>query len=169
METVGDKPSLRFEVNIAGARLMYPADVKPPIVDGINWIKATIASRGTWDQGNRPYLDFNKVADGTEKQNRFIADDRAVANIILGEAAKLPPAKDSDKGHFHAECAEFWIILKGQMNYRIEGAPEIVADEGDVVYTPRGHWHRARFHGPGQSCRLAMNGFQDIGHYFEAE
>ena len=169
METVGDKPSLRFEANIAGARLMYPADVKPPIVDGINWIKATIASRGTWDQGNRPYLDFNKVADGTEKQNRFIADDRAVANIILGEAAKLPPAKDSDKGHFHAECAEFWIILKGQMNYRIEGAPEIVADEGDVVYTPRGHWHRARFHGPGQSCRLAMNGFQDIGHYFEAE
>jgi mannose-6-phosphate isomerase-like protein (cupin superfamily) len=169
METVGDKPSLRFEVNIARARLMYPADVKPPVVDGINWIKATIPSRGAWDQGNRPYLDFNKVADGTEKQNRFIADDRAVANIILGEAGKLPPAKDSDKGHFHAECAEFWIILKGQMNYRIEGAPEIVADQGDVVYTPRGHWHRARFHGPGQSCRLAMNGFQDIGHYFEAE
>ena len=55
------------------------------------------------------------------------------------------------------------------MNYRIEGAPEIVADEGDVVYTPRGHWHRARFDGPGQSCRLAMNGFEDIGHYFEAE
>ena len=94
---------------------------------------------------------------------------RANHVLITEDEAKLPPAKDSDKGHFHAECAEFWIILKGQMNYRIEGAPEIVADEGDVVYTPRGHWHRARFHGPGQSCRLAMNGFQDIGHYFEAE
>src|SRR5579862_8695404 len=30
METVGDKPSLRFEVNITGARLMYPADIAPP-------------------------------------------------------------------------------------------------------------------------------------------
>lgn len=169
METVGDQPSLRFEVNIAGARMMYPSDEKPPVIEGVNWIKATIASRGTYDQGNRPYIDFNKVADGTEKQRRFIADDRAVSNIIIGQADKLPPAKDSDKGHFHAECAEFWFILQGQMNYRIEGAPEIVANQGDIVYAPRGHWHRPRFYGPGSSTRLAMNGFQDIGHYFEAE
>ena len=29
METVGDRPSLRYEVNIAKARKMYPMDVKP--------------------------------------------------------------------------------------------------------------------------------------------
>ena len=169
METVGDEPSLRFEVNIAGARMMYPSDEKPPAIDGVNWVKATIASRGAWDQGNKPYIDFAKVADGTEKQRRFIADDRAVSNIIMGQADKLPPAKDSDKGHFHAECAEFWFILQGQMTYRIEGAPEIIANQGDIVYAPRGHWHRPRFYGPGSSTRLAMNGFQDIGHFFAAE
>jgi len=167
METVGDKPSLRFEVNIAGARLMYPAEDKPPVLDGYTFLKTTIASKGTYDQGNRPYIDFNEVAAGREKQRRFIADDRAVSNIIVGEAKNLPPVTDKDKGHFHAECAEFWIILEGKMDYRIEGAGDILADQGDVVYAPRGHWHRPRFAGDGQACRLAMNGFQDIGHFFE--
>lgn len=167
METVGDKPSLRFEVNIAHAHTMYAPEVTPPQLDGYVFLKTTVASKGKYDQGNRPFIDFNQVVAGTEKQRRFIADDRAVSNIIIGEASKLPPVTDKDKGHFHAECAEFWVILLGKMNYRIEGAPDIIADQGDIVYAPRGHWHRPRFYGEGQSCRLAMNGFQDIGHYFE--
>jgi len=170
METVGDKPSLRFEVNIAGARTMYPAgagEAKPPSLADYMWVKTTVASKGVYDQGNRPFIDFNAVVAGTEKQRRFIADDRAVSNIIIGEAKNLPPAVDSDKGHFHGECAEFWIILLGKMDYKIEGAPQILADQGDVVYAPRGHWHRPRFAGEGKACRLAMNGYQDIGHFFE--
>lgn len=167
METVGDKPSLRFEVNIAGARTMYAIDEKPPVMDGISFIQATVASKGAWDQGNRPFIDFNAVVAGTEKQRRFIADDRAVANIIIGDPKKLPPATDADKGHFHGECGEFWIILLGKMDYKIEGIPDMVADEGDVVYAPRGRWHRARWGGETMACRLAMNGYQDIGHYFE--
>jgi mannose-6-phosphate isomerase-like protein (cupin superfamily) len=167
METVGDKPSLRFEVNIAGARTMYPAEDKPPMLDGYTFVKTTVASKGTYDQGNRPYIDFDSVMAGTEKQRRFIADDRAVSNIIIGDAKSLPPVTDADKGHFHAECAEFWFILEGKMDYKIEGTPQILADQGDIVYAPRGHWHRPRFAGEGQACRLAMNGFQDIAHYFE--
>jgi mannose-6-phosphate isomerase-like protein (cupin superfamily) len=167
METVGDKPSLRFEVNIAGARTMYPGDEKPPVLDGYTFLKTTVASKGIYDQGNRPFIDFANVMAGTEKQRRFIADDRAVSNIIIGDPKSLPGAKDTDKGHFHAECAEFWFILEGKMDYKIEGAPEILAGEGDIVYAPRGHWHRPRFAGDGQACRLAMNGFQDIAHYFE--
>lgn len=167
METVGDKPSLRFEVNIAGARTMYPAEDKPPTLAGYIFTKTTVASKGFYDQGNRPYIDFNAVMAGTEKQRRFIADDRAVSNIIIGDPKSLPPVKDTDKGHFHAECAEFWFILEGKMDYRIEGAPQILADQGDIVYAPRGHWHRPRFGGDTQACRLAMNGFQDIAHFFE--
>ncbi len=138
------------------------------MLDGYTFLKTTIASKGTYDQGNRPYIDFNEVAAGREKQRRFIADDRAVSNIIVGEAKNLPPVTDKDKGHFHAECAEFWFILEGKMEYRIEGAgKDILADQGDIVYAPRGHWHRPRFAGDGQACRLAMNGYQDIGHFFE--
>jgi len=167
METIGDKPSLRVEVNIANARTMYPVDMTPPKIPGTEFVKVRIGGKGTYDQGNKPYLDFNAMVEGTEKQRRFIADDRAVANVILGSAKDLPPATDADKGHFHEECAEFWLILLGKMEYKLEGAGTIIADEGDIVYAPRQTWHRPRFYGDGQACRLAMNGYQNIGHAFQ--
>ncbi len=169
METVGDQPSLRFEVNIAGAHTMYPAADKPPVLDGYTFLKTTVGSKGVYDQGNKPYIDFWKEIVPSAKGARFIADDRAVSNIIIGDPKKLPPAKETDKGHFHAECAEFWFILQGQMDYRLEGAGDVVAQQGDIVYAPRGQWHRPRFGGETQATRLAMNGFQDIAHYFEAK
>jgi mannose-6-phosphate isomerase-like protein (cupin superfamily) len=169
METVGDKPSLRFEVNIANAKTMYPAEDKPPKLDGFEFIKTTVAGKGKYDQGNRPFIDFNAVVAGTEKQRRFIADDRAVSNIIFGDPTKQKPAADSDKGHFHEECAEFWFILLGKMEYKLEGAGMILADQGDIVYAPKMTWHRPRFAGDAPACRLAMNGYQDIGHMFEAK
>jgi mannose-6-phosphate isomerase-like protein (cupin superfamily) len=167
METVGDKPSLRLEVNIANARNMYPADEKPPSLDGYQFLKTTVAGRGKYDQGNKPWFDFNAVVAGTEKQRRFIADDRAVSNIIIGNEKDLPKLQPGDKGHFHGECPEFWLIMLGNISYRMEGIPDIVADPGDIVYAPRGRWHLARFSGNQLSCRLAMNGYQDIGHFFE--
>ena len=168
METVGDKPSLRFEVNIAHAMTMYPADAQPPSLPGYNFVKSTVAGIGKYDQGNKPWLDFNAVVAGTEPQRRFIADDRAVSNIIYGDASKQAPVADSEKGHFHPECAEFWFILLGKMEYKMEGAGMVYAGQGDIVYAPRMQWHRPRFSGDGPACRLAMNGFQDIAHMFEA-
>ena len=85
METIGDKPSLRLEVNIAGAQTMYPIDQKPVPLDGTKFVKVRIEGGGKYEHGNKPYIDFNAVVAGTEKQRRFIADDRAVANIILGD------------------------------------------------------------------------------------
>ncbi len=169
METVGDTPSLRFEVNIANAKTMYPSEDDKPMLKGFDFVKTTVAGKGTYNQGNRPWIDFNAVAAGTETQRRFIADDRAVSNIIFGNAKDLPPVKDEDKGHFHPECAEFWFILMGKMEYKMEGAPKMIyAEQGDIVYAPRMHWHRPRFSGDGPACRLAMNGYQDIAHMFEA-
>ena len=152
METVGDKPSLRFEVNIANSKTMYPAEDKPPMLDGFEFITTTVAGKGKYDQGNKPFIDFAAVVDGTEKHRRFIADDRAVSNIILGDASKQRPAADSEKGHFHEE-----------------GAGMILADQCDIVYAPRMTWHRPRFGGDGPACRRAMDGYQDTEHMFEAK
>ena len=168
MENVGSQPSLRFEVNIAHAKTQYPSDEKPPDVPGYEFLKTTVAGKGKYEGGNRPWIDFNAVVAGTETQRRFIADDRAVSNIIFGDASKQRPVVDADKGHFHPECAEFWIVLLGKIEYKMEGAGMIVADEGDIVYAPRMHWHRPRFAGEGNAARLAMNGYQDISHLFEA-
>jgi mannose-6-phosphate isomerase-like protein (cupin superfamily) len=167
LETVGDKPSLRLEVNIGDAKTMYPIDVQPPAVEGINFVKVRISGKGKYDQGNKPYIDFNQVVAGAEKQRRFIADDRAVANIIIGDPKTQRPAGDADKGHFHEESSEFWFILEGQMEYKIGSLPIFIADQGDIVYAPKQTWHRARFAGTAQACRLAMNGYQDLLHDYQ--
>ncbi len=85
METVGDKPSLRLEVNIADAKTMYPIEETPTPLDGFNFVKVRISGKGKYDQGNKPFIDMSAVVAGTEKQRRFVADDRAVANIIIGD------------------------------------------------------------------------------------
>jgi mannose-6-phosphate isomerase-like protein (cupin superfamily) len=167
METVGDKPSLRLEVNIGEAKTMYPADETPPQLDGINFVKVRISGEGKYDDKNKPYVDFNQVVAGTDKTTRFIADDRAVANIIRGNPKTQAPTTDADKGHFHEESSEFWFVLEGQIEYKIGSLPVFLADQGDVVYAPRQMWHRARFGGTGMATRLAMNGYQDLLHNYQ--
>jgi len=164
METVGDTPSLRLEVNIGGATTMYPADEKPSSLPGFNFVKVRIGGKGAYDARNKPYVDFNAVAAGTDPTRRFIADDRAVANIIRGKPQQPGP---NDKGHFHLESSEFWFILEGQIRYRIGSLPVFLADQGDIVYVPKQTWHLAS-HGPTpMSTRLAMNGYQDLLHNWE--
>jgi mannose-6-phosphate isomerase-like protein (cupin superfamily) len=165
METLGDRPSLRLEVNIARARKMYPVDSTPVPVKGVDYVRARVAGRGTYDGGNKPYVDFNAVVAGTDKTRQFVHDDRAVANIILGKG--IPPPPPSDKGHFHTESSEFWFILLGKIRYTIEGLPTFEADQGDIVYVPKQRWHLASFAGD-LSARLAMNGYVDLAHSFEA-
>ncbi len=167
IETVGDKPSLRLEVNIGTAKTMYPVDQQPPATPGINFVKVRISGKGKYDQANKPYIDFSKVVDGTEKQRRFIADDRAVANIIRGDPKTQRPASDADKGHFHEESSEFWFILEGKIEYKIGSLPIFIADQGDIVYAPKQMWHRARFAGTEMATRLAMNGYQDLLHDYQ--
>jgi mannose-6-phosphate isomerase-like protein (cupin superfamily) len=167
METVGDKPSLRFEVNIARATKMYAMEEKPAASAGVQYLPVRIVGKGTYAEGNKPFVDFNAVAAGTDPTRQFIHDDRAVANIILGRG--IPPPLLTDKGHFHEESSEFWFILLGKIRYNIEGLQVFEADQGDIVYVPKQRWHLASFAGDGPSCRLAMNGYVDLGHSYETE
>jgi quercetin dioxygenase-like cupin family protein len=166
METVGDKPSLRLEVTVANSTIMYPIDETPAPLEGFTFERVRISGKGAYDQRNKPFLDFNgMIASGSTAQTRFIADDRAVANIIRGRGAAAPA--ETDKGHFHEVSGEFWIILEGQIRYRIGSLPVFVADQGDIVYAPKQTWHLASFAGNGMSTRLAMNGYQDLLHNYQ--
>src|SRR5712671_6233405 len=166
METVGDKPSLRLEVNVANAMTMYPIDVTPTPVDGINFVKVRVSGKGKYDAVNKPFLDFNQlVANNSFQQTRFVVDARAFANIIRGRQADRD--NPLDNGHFHEVSGEFWMILEGQIEYKISGIPTFVADQGDVVYAPKQTWHRAHHAGTGPSTRLAMNGYPDMLHNYQ--
>jgi mannose-6-phosphate isomerase-like protein (cupin superfamily) len=170
MESMGDQPSLRFEVNIAKAKTLYPNDVEPPKTPGIKWIPVRLGRKpAPYDRGNKPHINLYELAkDPKLGLRRFVHDDRAVANIIYGYEKDLPPLNPNDRGHYHPECAEFWLIMAGQIRYPIENHGVIIADEGDVVYAPIFTFHAPRFYGPGPSCRLAMNGYPNIAHLRDA-
>lgn len=165
LETIGDRPSLRLEVNIAGATTMYPFDETPQPLPGFDFVQVRISGKGAYDAANKPFVDFSQVVAGADKTRRFIADDRAVANIIRGKPIPEPPA--TNKGHFHEESAEFWFILEGQIRYRIGSLPVFLADQGDIVYVPKQMWHLASHGGTEMSTRLAMNGYQDLLHSYQ--
>ncbi len=166
METLGDKPSLRFECNIAGATKDYPADEKPPAIPGMEFIKITVAGKGKYENGNIPYLDFNDVVSGKIRASNFVKDDRAVVNIIRGKGQ--PDPGPATKGHFHESSSEFWFVIEGQVRFALETQPTFVADQGDIVYAPKGMWHLASLAGDGMSTRIPINGYVDLGHHYLA-
>src|SRR6185369_7719953 len=169
IENVGNEPALRFEVNVTRARKLYPMDETPVPVPGFDYVATKVTGgRGTLNAENRAVVDFNQVVAGKERGGPFVSDDRAFANIILGNYQR--PAA-SEKGHFHEEGSEFWLIMLGKVRYKIEGLAEFEAEPGDVVYAPRQTWHLASNGGePGlRSCRLAMNGFPFQAHMWEPD
>jgi len=169
IENVGAEPALRFEVNVARARRLYPVDETPVPLPGFQYVKTRVdGGRGVLDAQNRQVVDFNKVVSGGERGGAFVTDDRSFANIILGNYQQPQPG---NKGHYHEEGGEFWLIMLGHIRYNIEGLDQFEAAEGDVVYVPRQTWHLASNGGKEgeRSCRLAMNGFPYQAHMFEAD
>jgi mannose-6-phosphate isomerase-like protein (cupin superfamily) len=169
IENIGTEPALRFEVNVARARKLYPVDETPVPLPGFQFVKTRVdGGRGVLDPQNRPVVDFNKVVAGDERGGAFVTDDRSFANIILGQYQRPQPG---NKGHYHEEGGEFWLIMLGHIRYNIEGLAEFEAQEGDVVYVPRQTWHLASNGGTEgeRSCRLAMNGFPYQAHMYEAD
>ena len=121
-ESIGDKPSLRFEVNIAKAKTLYPQEVKPPELPGATLIPV-VFNRKPFPYGheNKPHINLYELEkDPSYKGSRFVHDDRAVSNIIYGYEKNLPKLNEKDRGHYHPECAEFWLIMQGQIRYPIE-------------------------------------------------
>ena len=174
-EVVGREPALMFETNVAGAKTLYESDMEPPKMAGLEWLKVNFTNRkiGVFGNNNKPHVTFEEVAEGLESgrlkgTQRIVEDARGAANFIYGYNSKLPPLDPKARGHYHPEGAEYWLILKGQIRYPIENVGVIIANEGDVVYVPRHTFHFPRWWGDGPSCRLAMNGFPDISHLFEA-
>ncbi len=173
-ETIGDRPALRFETNIAGAKTLYPVSVKPPDIPGFHWEKVDFKrAPGVYGRQNKVHTTYAELAKKLEAgelkgTQRIVEDDRGAANFIYGYEKNLPPLNPKERGHYHPESAEYWLIMSGQIRYPIEGVGVVIANEGDVVYVPKYTYHAPRWYGPGPSCRLAMNGYPNIAHLFEA-
>jgi quercetin dioxygenase-like cupin family protein len=163
LETVGDQPSLRWVVNVAGAKTLYPRDGQDapsaPAPAGSTWVPVTMnRTPGQYDQFNQPHINIHEVASKNQMYTggRWVRDDKSELLIIYGYEKNLPPLDPADKGHFHPESAEFWLIFTGRIRHAIEGQPPFVSSEGDIVYVPASTWHATRFYGPEPACRLSI-------------
>ena len=173
LETVGDEPSLRYEVTHAGREPLFPADdgsAAPPDKPGIHYIKISSPTPPQAYAGvNRPYVDFFKdvvAADPTHgpKNGNTVRDEDMLVNIIRGQGVPLPP--ETNRGHFHLATDEFWFILEGKIDYLIEGVGLLTADAGDVVFVPPYRWHRASWHEGQMDTRLSFNNRPELFHNF---
>ena len=165
LETVGDEPSLRFEVHPAEAPI-FPISETPAPQRGVSYIKATFKGRGSYDGINKPFLDFQKdvVQDGKPAPATFLKDPYMSVEVFRGPPQPLPP--DSDWGHFRANYPGLWFVLEGKQNFLIEGEKPFIADEGDVVFAPVGRFHRVTAGGDGISTRLAINARPGNLHWY---
>src|SRR5688572_32045083 len=79
LETIGDAPSLRFAVNVAGAKTLYPDDVERPAPpQGTAWTQVRInRTPGRYDEFNQPHVNIHEAASKNEKYSggRSIRDD----------------------------------------------------------------------------------------------
>lgn len=163
LETTGDRPSLRWVVNVARAKTMFPRDgdappaVPPP--NGMTWVPITVnRTPSQYDQYNQAHLNIHEAASKNERYTggRFVRDDKSEMLVIYGYEKNLPPFDPTDKGHFHPESAEMWLVFTGRIRYAFEGQQPFVAGEGDIVYVPAGTWHATRFTGEAPACRLSI-------------
>jgi mannose-6-phosphate isomerase-like protein (cupin superfamily) len=159
LETVGPSPSLRWVVNVAGAKtLLTHNDTPPPPAPGTTWTAITVnRTPGRYDEFNQPHLNVHEQAAGNPKYagGRFVRDDKSEMLVLYGHEKNLPPLDPSDKGHFHAENAEFWLVFSGRIRYAFEGQSPFIASEGDIVYVPANTWHATRYVGD-DACRLSI-------------
>jgi quercetin dioxygenase-like cupin family protein len=73
-------------------------------------------------------------------QVQFLIDAAGAGsdNLVVGRT--VLPAGARHERHLHPHADEFLVVLRGKGEiYTDEG--EEPAGEGDVVFTPRGHWH----------------------------
>jgi mannose-6-phosphate isomerase-like protein (cupin superfamily) len=135
METVGAEPALRFEVRPAGQMPSYPITETPTPVKGWTFIKSRITDTGSYDQYNKPYLDFEKdVVQANAGSSNFVWDGHTSAHIIRGKGIPTPPP--TNLGHFHENMVELWIVLEGTLDFLVEGEPLITGTVGDVLQAP---------------------------------
>lgn len=173
METVGDTPSVRLEVQLADGAPVFPVadNPTPPKAPlGYETVKVDVHTPAATASEPHPlYLDYDKdVINNPNPPQRvgfFVRDANGFAVPIRSAATPIPPA--SNIGHFHTGLAEFWFVLEGDMDVRIEGLPDLVkAHQGDLVYAPMGRYHRTIMVGSPKSTRLAMGGVTDSGASF---
>ncbi len=156
LKNVGSEPAVFFRVTPAGQAPSYPESETPAPIKGYTYVKAKITSTGGYDPPNLPFFNIDEYGASDRKGERFLFDGHTSANPRRDVAiSQLPPS--TDWGHFHANMAEAWVDVYGQLDVLISGVGLIHGDYGDVINVPEERWHRATSQpNTGKSIRLSI-------------
>ncbi len=180
METVGDRPSLRFEVMMANSHIMYPADEKPTPAPGVKYERVSVANaKGDVRRSERAVHRLQPRTTGGKpkpkrNQKQFVGDAHdggyvnvGIANILRGDPkTREAGAAETTRGTFILPVRNSGSCSKGRTSSRLATCPVFVANQGDIVYAPAQIWHRPRHVGTGMATRLAVVGYAN-SHLFQ--
>jgi mannose-6-phosphate isomerase-like protein (cupin superfamily) len=158
-EVVGDQPATSFEVTLASATPVYPQRPAQP-TPGVEYIPVRLSTGpnplDVPDPGGKPWpihvnvYDLAKQNEGKKSWTQeAIRKNRARGNLICGFAGSDQAVGPNNRGHFHSDFAEFWVVMLGELRWTFEGdvAGSVVATQGDIVYAPPQTWHAPQFWG----------------------
>ena len=74
---------------------------------------------------------------------------------------------EGNRRHYHPDWNEWWYIIDGQWEWEIEGEEKIVK-KGDVVFMPKGKWHKITAVGDRPAIRMAVSR-EDVVHAYSDE
>jgi len=180
LEVIGERPAIRLEVTLAQATPVF--ETKPEGVgDGeVRYIPVTLSTGLNPDdvpnktgKPDRLHVNIEDLEAAHRGQSAWsepaMRKNRVRGNFIYGHAKDNPKRKPGDRGHFHADFAEFWIVLRGKLHWIMEGVGQpIVGEEGDIVYAPPKTFHIPEFIGDGPACRLTSSTYPAANHIFDA-
>ncbi len=179
-EVVGSQPAIVFEVTLASATPVYPerpATATPGseyipvrLSTGPHPLEVPDPNGKAWPIHFNAY-DLAKQNDGKKNWTvEAIRKNRARGNLICGYAGPVEPVGPTNRGHFHSDFAEFWVVMLGELRWTFEGdvSGSVVATEGDIVYAPPKTWHAPQFWGTqGLNCRLTSSTYPSANHFYD--
>lgn len=97
-------------------------------------------------------LDFMFKRHGAARgwAEEVVLDTRNRANMIC----QLPG--ETNRAHWHPDFDEWWVVLKGELEWKIGDAEPVRVKQKDIVFAPAGQKHGIRTVGNESSVRLAV-------------
>lgn len=106
-------------------------------------------------------LDYMIERHGLENSwaEQVLLDQRNRANLIHS----MPG--EGNRPHWHPDMDEWWVVMKGEIEWKVGNDAPFTAKRGDVVFVEAGRAHAINTVGDESSIRLAVTS-PDVVHHF---
>lgn len=106
-------------------------------------------------------FDYMLARHGTDTSwsEEILLDQRNRVNFIH----QIPG--EGNRPHWHPDMDEWWVVLKGEIEWRVGDDDPFTAKRGDIVFVESGRAHAIDTIGDESSVRLAVTS-PDVVHHF---